>query len=85
MGAATRRAIAVNHVELQQNADLAMIGSGGAATAAAITARQAGATVVLIEHGVLGGGFLDENHCSQTRCPPPAVREDRTTDGDRDA
>jgi len=35
--------------------DLAVVGSGGAAMAAAITARQAGHTVVLIERGVLGG------------------------------
>ncbi|MCL3862999.1 mercury(II) reductase [Actinotalea sp. K2] len=35
--------------------DLAVVGSGGAAMAAAITARQAGRSVVLIERGVLGG------------------------------
>ncbi|GGC14288.1 MULTISPECIES: mercury(II) reductase [Cellulomonadaceae] len=35
--------------------DLAVVGSGGAAMAAAITARQAGHSVVLIERGVLGG------------------------------
>lgn len=35
--------------------DLAVVGSGGAAMAAAITARQAGAAVVLVERGVLGG------------------------------
>ena len=35
--------------------DLAVVGSGGAAMAAAITARQTGHTVVLIERGVLGG------------------------------
>jgi len=35
--------------------DLAVIGSGGAAMAAAITARQAGQTVILIEQGTLGG------------------------------
>ncbi len=35
--------------------DLAVIGSGGAAMAAAITARQAGKTVILIEQGTLGG------------------------------
>ena len=35
--------------------DLAVIGSGGAAMAAGIAARQAGATVVLVERGVLGG------------------------------
>lgn len=35
--------------------DLAVIGSGGAAMAAAITARQARASVVLVERGVLGG------------------------------
>lgn len=40
-----------NHPEV----DLAVIGSGGAAMAAGIAARQAGASVVLIERGVLGG------------------------------
>ena len=35
--------------------DLAVIGSGGAAMAAGITARKAGASVVLIERGALGG------------------------------
>lgn len=35
--------------------DLAVIGSGGAAMAAAITARQAGKNVVLIERETLGG------------------------------
>jgi len=35
--------------------DLAVVGSGGAAMAAAIAARQAGKTVVLIERGTLGG------------------------------
>lgn len=35
--------------------DLAVIGSGGAAMAAGITARQQGASVVLIESGTLGG------------------------------
>ena len=35
--------------------DLAVLGSGGAAMSAAIAARQAGATVVLIERGTLGG------------------------------
>ncbi|MBJ7450845.1 MAG: mercury(II) reductase [Blastococcus sp.] len=35
--------------------DLAVIGSGGAAMSAAIAARQAGASVVLIERATLGG------------------------------
>jgi mercuric reductase len=35
--------------------DLAVIGSGGAAMAAAIAARQAGKTVVLVEDATLGG------------------------------
>ncbi|MBI3979410.1 MAG: mercury(II) reductase [Chloroflexi bacterium] len=35
--------------------DLAIIGSGGAAFAAAITAREAGARVAMIERGTLGG------------------------------
>ncbi|CRK55260.1 Mercuric ion reductase [Alloactinosynnema sp. L-07] len=37
------------------DADLAVVGSGGAAMAAAIAARQAGAHVVLVERAVLGG------------------------------
>jgi len=39
--------------------DLAVVGSGGAAMAAAITARQAGKSVVLIERGSLGGTCLN--------------------------
>lgn len=35
--------------------DLAVVGSGGAGMAAAITARQSGKTVVLIERAVVGG------------------------------
>jgi mercuric reductase len=35
--------------------DLAVIGSGGAAMAAGITAKQANASVVLVERGVIGG------------------------------
>jgi mercuric reductase len=35
--------------------DLAVIGSGGAAMAAAITVRRAGKSVVLVEQGTLGG------------------------------
>ncbi|NMR21220.1 mercury(II) reductase [Cellulomonas fimi] len=35
--------------------DLAVVGSGGAAMSAAITASQAGRSVVLIERGILGG------------------------------
>jgi mercuric reductase len=38
-----------------QPVDLAVIGSGGAAMAAAITARQAGKSVVLVEQDMLGG------------------------------
>lgn len=37
------------------DADLAVIGSGGAAMAAGIAARKAGASVMLIERGALGG------------------------------
>ena len=40
-----------DHLEV----DLAVIGSGGAAMAAGIAARQAGARVVLVERGMLGG------------------------------
>jgi mercuric reductase len=38
-----------------QDVDLAVVGSGGAAMAAAITARQTGASVLLVERGTLGG------------------------------
>jgi len=44
--------------------DLAIIGSGGAAFAAAITARDAGASVVMIERGTVGGT------CVNTGCVP---------------
>lgn len=42
-------------METDYEFDLAVVGSGGAAMAAAITARQAGKTVVLIERGTVGG------------------------------
>jgi mercuric reductase len=44
--------------------DLAIIGSGGAAFAAAITARDSGASVVMIERGTTGGT------CVNTGCVP---------------
>jgi mercuric reductase len=44
--------------------DLAIIGSGGAAFAAAITARDQGASVVMIERGTTGGT------CVNTGCVP---------------
>jgi mercuric reductase len=44
--------------------DLAIAGSGAAAFAAAITARDAGASVVMIEHGSIGGT------CVNTGCVP---------------
>jgi mercuric reductase len=44
--------------------DLAITGSGGAASAAAITARDAGASVVMIERGTVGGT------CVNTGCVP---------------
>jgi mercuric reductase len=44
--------------------DLAIIGSGGAAFAAAITARDASASVVMIERGTVGGT------CVNTGCVP---------------
>lgn len=40
---------------MTEDADLVVIGTGGAAMAAAIEARQAGAGVVLVERDVLGG------------------------------
>lgn len=57
--------------------DLAIIGSGGAAFAAAITARDSGASVVMIERGTVGGT------CVNTGCVPSkallAVAEARHT------
>jgi len=44
--------------------DLAIVGSGGAAFAAAITARDSGASVVMIERGTVGGT------CVNTGCVP---------------
>src|SRR5713101_6957891 len=44
--------------------DLAIIGSGGAAFAAAITASDVGASVVMIERGTVGGT------CVNTGCVP---------------
>ena len=44
--------------------DLAIVGSGGAAFAAAITARDAGASVVMVERGTAGGT------CVNTGCVP---------------
>ncbi|HJS94251.1 MAG TPA: FAD-dependent oxidoreductase, partial [Solirubrobacteraceae bacterium] len=40
---------------MQSRYDLAIIGSGGAAFAAAIRARDVGASVVMIERGTVGG------------------------------
>ncbi|WP_300645274.1 mercury(II) reductase [Nocardioides sp.] len=42
-------------MSLEYDVDLAVIGSGGAAMAAGITARKAGANVALVERGALGG------------------------------
>lgn len=42
-------------MEPEYDVDLAVIGSGGAAMAAGIAARKAGATVMLVERGSLGG------------------------------
>jgi mercuric reductase len=47
--------------------DLAITGSGGAAFAAAITARDAGASVVMIERGTVGGT------CVNNGCVPSKV------------
>src|SRR5215470_499603 len=44
--------------------DLAVTGSGGAAFAAAITARDAGSSVAMIERGTIGGT------CVNTGCVP---------------
>lgn len=41
--------------ESGHDVDLAVVGSGGAAMSAAITARQAGRSVALVERGTLGG------------------------------
>ena len=42
-------------MKTEEEADLVVIGSGGAAMAAAIAARQAGAQVVVVERDTLGG------------------------------
>lgn len=44
--------------------DLAIVGSGGAAFAAAISARERGASVVMVERGTVGGT------CVNTGCVP---------------
>jgi mercuric reductase len=41
--------------DLDHNYDLAIVGSGGAAFAAAIAARRKGRRVVMIERGRIGG------------------------------
>lgn len=46
-------------MSLEYDVDLAVIGSGGAAMAAGITARKAGANVALVERGALGGTCLN--------------------------
>ncbi|MCL4544679.1 MAG: FAD-dependent oxidoreductase, partial [Chloroflexi bacterium] len=51
-------------VQDEKGYDLAIAGSGGAAFAAAIKAREAGAHVVMIERGTLGGT------CVNTGCVP---------------
>jgi choline dehydrogenase-like flavoprotein len=51
-------------MRLEQKYDLAIIGSGAAAFAAAITAAEGGASVVMIERGVVGGT------CLNTGCVP---------------
>ena len=56
--------------------DLAIIGSGGAAFGAAITARDSGASVVMIERGTTGGTFVN------TGCvPSKAMRAGRVRGG----
>jgi mercuric reductase len=61
--------------------DLAIVGSGGAAFAAAITARDAGASVVMVERGTVGGT------CVNTGCVPSkallAAAGDRHTAADQ--
>ncbi len=47
--------------------DLAVIGSGGAAMAAAISARRRGARVILVEQATLGGT------CVNVGCIPSKV------------
>ena len=46
-------------MDADYDVDLAVVGSGGAAMAAAIAARQASARVVLVERAVLGGTCLN--------------------------
>jgi mercuric reductase len=50
--------------DLDHDVDLAIIGSGGAAFAAAIAARRKGRRVVRIERGRIGGT------CMNTGCVP---------------
>jgi len=52
--------------------DLAITGSGGAASAAAITARDAGAPVVMIERGAAGGTCVNTG-CVPSRALPAAA------------
>lgn len=69
-----------HHLSPGTTADLAIIGSGGAAFAAAIRAREDGLRVVMVERGVLGGT------CVNTGCVPSkallAAAEARHTAGD---
>ena len=50
--------------------DLAIIGSGGAAFGAAITARDSGASVVMIERGTTGGTCVNTG-CVPSKAPRP--------------
>ena len=59
-----RRGIALTRDGANMRYDLAIVGSGGAAFAAAITARDAGASVMMIERGTIGGT------CVNTGCVP---------------
>ena len=68
---------------MQTKVDLAVIGSGGAAYAAAIHATALGKSVVMIERGTIGGT------CVNTGCVPSkaliaaAVARHVTADADR--
>jgi mercuric reductase len=53
--------------------DLVAIGTGGAAMAAAINARQQGASVVLVEGAILGGTCVNVGSCPPRPCWPPLV------------
>jgi hypothetical protein len=55
-------------VQEDYDVDLAVIGSGGAAMAAGITARHANASVVQVERAVIGGTCVNGAWCPRPGC-----------------